>query len=334
MSATIAYSCPFVPAEWIEAHGLAPVRIAPSCKGRSVGLRPGLCPYAHAFVDEIAQTDGAAGVVVTTVCDQMRRVADLIARDCDLPVFVLDVPHTWQTPGTHKLYVGEIERLGTFLERVGGSHPTQDRLADAMVERDAARAALRDSRGFVSPRRYSELIYEFNGSGARLFVGGESRPADSRAGVPVALIGGPLPPSSFGIFDLIEQAGGYVALDGTETGERTLPAPFDRRRLRDDPLGTLADAYFGSIPDPFRRPNSEFFQWLRQCIIGSGVRGIVLRHYVWCDNWHAEAQRIKDWAELPFLNLDTDSEGNDSTRTLYRLQSFMEMLRCVPVRGG
>ena len=51
------------------------------------------------------------------------------------------------------------------------------------------------------------------------------------------------------IFDLIEQLGGRVVLDGTEGGERTMPARFDPERVREDPLGELVRAYFDTIPD-------------------------------------------------------------------------------------
>ena len=144
--------------------------------------------------------------------------------------------------------------------------------------------------------------------------------------VPVAIVGGPLMAESFEILDLIEQAGGYVALDGTETGERTLPAPIDRRRLADDPLGALCDAYFGSIPDPARRPNSEFFKWLGRMIEERGIRGLIAVHYLWCDTWRAEVRRIAEWSELPLLPLDAADNGLDPTRAKLRLEAFLEVI--------
>ena len=40
--------------------------------------------------------------------------------------------------------------------------------------------------------------------------------------VPLALLGGPLLQSDYTILDLIEQAGGWLGLDATEGGERTI----------------------------------------------------------------------------------------------------------------
>lgn len=323
MKKTVVYSCPFVPAEWIEAHGLSPRRIAPDCDCIKVGLIPGVCPYAHAFINEVT-SNKATAVVLTTTCDQMRRAADVISCSSDVRVFLLNVPHTWQNPSAYRLYIEELKRLSGLLEGMGGSCPTNDALANVMRRYDDARYALRSSRAFLTPAHYSRLIGTFN-------QGELDAPALGRvvkpSGIPVALIGGPLPASSYGIFDFIENAGGYMALDGTETGERTLPAGFDRRRLRDEPFEVLAEAYFGSIPDPFRRPNSEFYVWLKQCIVDRGIRGIILRRYVWCDHWHAEAQRIREWAGLPFLQIDVGDEVGCSVRALSSLQAFMEMLR-------
>ena len=65
----VAYSSPFVPSEWIAAHGLRPQRLRLRA---AEGLTRGICPYAGALIQ--AATDGldASALVLTTVCDQMR----------------------------------------------------------------------------------------------------------------------------------------------------------------------------------------------------------------------------------------------------------------------
>jgi len=146
-------------------------------------------------------------------------------------------------------------------------------------------------------------------------------------GVPLAIVGGPLMRREFDILDLAEQAGGRVVLNATETGERGMCAPFDRRRLKDEPLLELANAYFGGIQDASRRPNSEFYKWLKSKFTDREVRGIIFHRYVWCDMWHAELRRLKDWTDLPVL--DIDSTGDDEThrqRTANRIHAFLETL--------
>ncbi len=322
---TVVYSCPFVPAEWLAAHGLQPSRILPrpiSASG-SPGARAGVCPYTWAFVQTVRSHPEAGAAVFTTTCDQMRRASEWIGCDGRLQVFLMNVPSTWQTAAAHGLYVSELRRLGRFLVRLGGTEPSPDKLAEVMREYDAMRSALRAAAGRLTPRGYSEAIARFHQE--RSVSLDRSEPT-SPAGVPVALVGGPLLAHHLRIFDLVEKYGGTVVLDGTTSGERTLPAPFDRRALSDDPLRALADAYFGSIPDAFRRPNSRLYEWLRGEISRRGVRGIIFRSYTWCDTWHAEAQRMKEWSEVPVLTMTGGDDEHIDAHGASRIEAFLEML--------
>lgn len=326
MMKVVIYSCPFVPADWIAAHGLRPKRIQP----RSVaGLQTtdaafGVCTYVRAFLAEVVSDGDASAVVVTTVCDQMRRASELIARDRDLPVFLMNVPATWETAAAHRLYRDELERLGRFLVCLGAEAPARDALAAVMLDYDTRRSSLRASGGALGPRGYSEAIAAFHRTGESV---PESVPTEVLGGgVPLALVGGPMLREDMAIFDLVEQAGGRIVLDGTETGERTLPAPFDRRGVRDDPLMELTRAYFGTIPDASRRPNSELYRWLEREVRDRGVRGILYRRHVWCDLWHAELHRLREWIDVPVLDLDGDDDERGGGRRAGRIQAFLEML--------
>ncbi len=145
--------------------------------------------------------------------------------------------------------------------------------------------------------------------------------------VPIAVVGGPLMQRDRVLFDLIEECGGRIVLDATETGRRGQRRAFDRRRLAEDPLMELADAYF-SIPDASRRPNSELYRWLKEELAQTGARGIVFHHYVWCDTWRAELARLKEWVGLPVLGLDSDGHGETNVARLRtRIRAFLEMLQ-------
>jgi len=326
MMNTLVYVCPFVPAEWVAAHGMRPCRLLlDAAKERSLsGVPSGVCPYAHTFMSRALFEADAAAIVVTTLCDQMRRVAELIARSSELPVFLMNVPSTWQTSTAQQLYIAELKRLGRFMVRLGGKSPSREQLAEVMREYDTTRSRIRAARGVLSARHYSEAIATFHRKGSADLAPPGAVPTPR--GVPLALVGGPLMANHFQVFDVIEKAGGHVVLDATETGERTLPTPFDRRQLADDPLMELAIAYFGSIPDAFRRPNSELYRWLKRNVTERDVRGLILRRYVWCDTWHAEVQRMREWANVPLLDLDIGDDDHDS-RTASQIQSFLAMLK-------
>ncbi len=117
-------------------------------------------------------------------------------------------------------------------------------------------------------------------------------------------------------------------MDATETGERGLCATFDRRALQNDPMIELSQAYFAGIPDASRRPNNQLYSWFKHKLVSRKVRGIIFRRYIWCDIWHAELGRMKQWSALPILDIDTD--GNKQTlpaQTTQRIYAFLEMLQ-------
>lgn len=147
-------------------------------------------------------------------------------------------------------------------------------------------------------------------------------------GVPLLLLGGPLLAEDDSFLELVEGAGGRIVVDGSETGERTLPAPLDRRRLAEDPLDELARIYFDAIPDAFRRPNTRLYEWLGREVSARSVRGIILRRYPFCDLWHAELHRLRTWSDVPVLDLDVETgDEGEASRTLARIEAFLEMLR-------
>ncbi len=327
---TIIYTCPYVPAEWIAAHGLRPSRIILSAvsSAGSIARAEGVCPYVRAFIDEVITAKRACGIVMTTVCDQMRRAFDIIVGKCNVPVFLMNVPNTWQSIAAQKVYLDELKRLGRFLIRLGGNSPSHDDLAKVMLEYDTARACILSAREHLTSRDYSEAIVQFGREGPSAMPNNAEGAKTPIAGLPLAILGGPLMKQSFDIFDIVEQSGGRIVLDATETGERGMCAPFDRRRLRDDPLMELANAYFGGIQDASRRPNNELYKWLARELVNRSVRGIIFHRYLWCDMWHAELWRLKDWVDLPVLDIDIggDNETNQH-RMPNRIRAFLEMLQ-------
>jgi benzoyl-CoA reductase/2-hydroxyglutaryl-CoA dehydratase subunit BcrC/BadD/HgdB len=324
---TVLYSSPFVPAEWLATHRVRPVRIRPDPQAarRVAGSLAGMCPYARAFMGEALAPVGPDAVIVTTTCDQMRRAAEWLSMSGDRPVFLMNVPATWQTPVAARLYRLELERLARFLVHIGGRAPDPAYLVEVMEFYDARRAALRDAAGRLSSREVSEAASRFD---LGEFILPTTRPG---AAVPrrtaVALVGGPLMRGDDRIFQAVEEGGGTVVLDGTESGWRTRPASFDRRRLRGDPLMELVDAYFGAIPDVFRRPDTLWHEWLRREVPASGARGVIVWRYVWCDLWAAAAAVIRQATDLPVLQLDVPGDESEFEQVRNRIQAFLEVLQ-------
>jgi benzoyl-CoA reductase/2-hydroxyglutaryl-CoA dehydratase subunit BcrC/BadD/HgdB len=329
----VAYTSPFIPPEWITAHGFQPMWVPPgrlpTCQEKPDwqsaprANRRGLCPYAGILMDEADEGIEASALVMATTCDQMRRAAELVETASRIPVFLLNVPATWQTPAARQYYAEELRRLGRFLVQLGGKAPSASELAGIMLQYDRARAALRCDAADWPARRRAEAVLGLRGVRQSLTRGQDAR---APSGVPLALVGGPLLPQDHGLFDLIEAAGGRVVLDASETGERTLPRPLRHEAMQGDPFEELVAAYH-AIPDAFRRPNDRLYEWLGREIEACGARGLLLRRYLWCDIWHAEWRRLKEWSPVPVLEIDVaDDEPSVPNRTQGRLEAFLETL--------
>ena len=328
---TIIYTCPYVPAEWIAAHGLRPSRIIPDSASSVLSLagREGICPYVRGFVAAVTKNERAGAVIVTTVCDQMRRAFDVVTRECELPAFLMNVPNTWQNTAAQELYRDELLRLGRFLVRQGGKSPSNDALAEVTLRYDAARTCILASREQLSARSYAESIAAFGRDGPQTSCTSRNTQYTRRNTryVPLAIIGGPLMKQEFRIFDIVEESGGRIVLDATETGERGLCASPDVQRLRENPLRELAKAYFCGIVDASRRPDCELYDWLERRLAEREVQGVIFRRYVWCDMWHAQLRRFKDLIDLPVLDIDTAGDfESERSRTAGRIRAFLEML--------
>jgi hypothetical protein len=55
----VAYSSPFIPPEWIAAHGFQPLRLAPDSS--AIAPPPGVCPFAHDFLHALSPGGLATG---------------------------------------------------------------------------------------------------------------------------------------------------------------------------------------------------------------------------------------------------------------------------------
>lgn len=310
MAETILYSSPFVPPEWIAAHGLRPRRWLGG-ERKEITTPPGACAFACGLARGSAPAGAevdTAGIVFTTTCDQMRRSAEFRAEQSP-PRFLMNIPATWRTAAARELYREELHRFSRFLIACGGSAPPPGQLVRTMNQYSVQRA------GFA-------LAHLSRDDSPRCAM---AHPAGTRARV--AIVGGPLRQQDHRIVELLEQAGGQIVLDASETGERCRPAAFDAQRLVNDPVEELVRAYFDTIPDVFRRPDTMLYDYLRNRLADRQVQGIVLVRHVWCDQWHAHVVRLRQTFGLPVVEIDLGAGNEHWSRTRTRLETLATILQ-------
>ncbi len=340
----VFYTSPWVPAEWIRAHGLEPrgVWFAREFAFDPLPLAAGVCAFAHAVV-RLAERERESAVIFTTHCDQLRRGFDAVAGAAPARLFLFNLPATWQTPVAQRIFCSELERLGRFLVELGGHAPAPKALLEIMTQYGQARRRLLEAAAGCPAREYAEAIARFHWDGS---VGLLPAPAPMRntaaEATPLALVGGPLPQSQWGLLEAMEKAGGRVVLNATEAGERSLWLAPSWETLRKNPSAAevpalredLARAYLENCVDVFQRPNTRLYTWLEERLAARRVRGLVLWHYVGCDLWRGEAHTLREALGLPVLLLDADETASPERigasgwpRAAGRIEAFIESLQ-------
>jgi hypothetical protein len=72
----VFYSSPWVPPEWIKAHGLEPRGVWLVGDSRPLPLASGVCAFAESVV-RLAERHSDSAMIFSTHCDQLRRGFDL-----------------------------------------------------------------------------------------------------------------------------------------------------------------------------------------------------------------------------------------------------------------
>ena len=285
----ILYSSQYLPPEWISAHGLEPVNIKPCTEVISEGLGEGVCPFAESMYRNALSSENLA-VIFTTRCDQMRRISELY-RSSGKETFLMNIPSTWKNPVSLDIYMDELLRLSRFLTQLSGNELSIDWLKSRIKGREI----------FISPCE-----------------------KDVRR---IALMGGPAIESDTELIKMIESNSATIAFDATELGEIAQP-DIDFDNLEKDPVAELANAYFADMPDIAKRPNTQFYEKAERMIKEREIEAIIVRVYPWCDLWHAEIQRLKDYFGLPLLHLTADINVTPlkDKRLQTRVKAFLEML--------
>jgi benzoyl-CoA reductase/2-hydroxyglutaryl-CoA dehydratase subunit BcrC/BadD/HgdB len=318
----VLLTSPWIPPEWVKAHGLEPRGIgalpdtATTSPTRPLGA--GVCAFADCAARCAEAADGQT-IVFSSHCDQLRRAFDAVA-DSDPPRhFLFNLPATWQTETADAMFRAELERLGRFLESLGGTHPALAELVDWIARYDQARRALVQTATECPAQTYAESVAAFHRDG-QVHIPAPSPPL--RATKPVALLGGPLPRSQWILLDQVEKHGGRVVLNATENGERSLELSSPAQTQWVD----IARAFARRVVDVYQRPNTLLYDWLGPRLSDRGVRGIILWHFVGCDLWRAEARSLREAFGRPVLSLDADETPSGLARQAGRVQAFLETL--------
>lgn len=324
MRKRVVYTDPFVPMEWIFAHELLPCRITPVSSNQQ-SVAQGLCPFADSLLYGMTREDQNDLLILTTSCDQMRRLPEWIAPAANQPIFLLNVPKTWKSENAKHLYRDELYRLSHFLQHHGGQKPDDPSLTTCIKMYDSVRRQLQSTRKSRSSKEFTQTIIDFHKNGIPVLS--RRGRAVEKPGVPIAITGSPLFEDHLFLFDIAQESNGRIDLDATESGELSLPGHLQESGWSSDPLHELVRIYW-EIPAVYRRPNTLLYEYLLREIHARRIKGLIVVYHTWCDLWHAELPTIKETITVPVLELCLDQVDSKSAhqRIKTRIQAFMETI--------
>lgn len=345
----VGYYCTFFPQELAMAADAVPVGLC-GTKEEPIAaaeetLPRNLCPlikssYGFAVTDKCPFFNFSDLIVGETTCDGKKKMFEFMGEF--KPVHVMQLPHMKTNKQSFGLWVEELRRLRSRLEKELGKEITDQALWEAidLVNRESAAAkAVCDlnrqeppalsgmdlltviwSRGFNKDKE--ETIRMLDALRESLAAG-----SGVAAGKPRVLITGcPIGLGSEKVVSLVEELGGTVVALENCTGYKTLPLQTDTSF--EDPIVALADKYL-KIPCSCMTPNSGRMELLKSMAADFSADAMIDLTWQACHTYNIESREVGKLcrqAGLPFLQLESDYSASDTESLKVRIQALLEMV--------
>lgn len=341
------------PFELLEAAGAIPLRYlwggtsAFETRGLRL-LKNEACSLLKGIAGALASGEGVRpdAFVIGGACDQLRRFAEIVRRDLEIPVFELDLPRAHALPGSAGRLRDELDGLARELEAFPGLEPVVEETLASRIgawnrsRESLARLAGQAARGMMGgaealalarsvwvlgPERFVDLAARIEGSGGEGAAAGSSR-ALAFCGPPL-LFGGERAAQLLG-----RERPWRLAFDLSETGFFPHGEPIE---AGEDPLGALAErANRFPLACGFKRPDAAFLRALE----GEGrpeAAGVVCGSLSFCAPWNHQMTRFRRrTGGRPFLGLEGDFADAQESRLKTRIGAFLESLSTIRKAHG
>ena len=347
----IGYVCKYVPVEALEAMGAHMERIEPderlvSFDAAESCMHANVCSFSKATFETVL-SGNLDGIVLTTCCDSMRRLADALrAQAPDLFIHVLDVPRDTGEAAC-ALYQRRVAELlsaygefanATFSEeklfaQLGGTLCPAEGTCDSTLELDYAR--LHSEAAPAAPQVDSHNLNQAADSAA-WSEGYEASERNADEAVAVPQVNCTLQPQTHfsptmpnvgiagaranaEIKRILEAHGVNIAFDITCTNASRRFVP-----RKADTLAHYAHDVLAQLPCARMRdisPRKAFFDRVLP-----QIDGLVFHTVQFCDMYSYEYSDLKRTSPTPILALETDCTAQSHGQMLTRLEAFLESI--------
>lgn len=355
----IGYVCKYVPAEALEAMGAHMERIEPdeslvSFDAAESCMHANVCSFAKATFETVL-SGNLDGIVLTTCCDSMRRLADALhAQAPNLFIHVLDVPR-----GTGEaacaLYQRRVAELlsaygkfanATFSEKklfaqLGGTLCPEEGNCDSSLELDYARLHSEAAQPSFRLAKSSSVSQSFANSNQAVDSAAWSEGCEASERSTIATAAAPQvdnalqPQTHFSptmpnvgiagaranaeIKRILESHGVNIAFDITCTNANRRFVP-----QKADTLAHYAHDVLTQLPCARMRdisPRKDFFDRVLP-----QIDGLVFHTVQFCDMYSYEYSDLKRTSPAPILALETDCTAQSRGQMLTRIEAFLESI--------
>ena len=317
----LGYICKYAPIEVFESMGVEMKRIDPQVSNftqADMKMHPNICSFAKGVLEDV-MAGGYEGVILTTCCDSIRRLYDVLKQELpDRFIYILDTPRITKDAGI-TLYEARIRKMIAAYEAFSGKTFEEEKLADILRKK----------------KKEQSISLGESGSGDVLAA---SAPA-SEAGVPAA--SAPAPEADAGrraghaarrknigligaranesIVRILEEKHANLAFDLTCTGLK--------RKYLLEPDQVLT-GYTRGLLSQFPCMRMEAASGRDELIerYAGSVDGVIYHTVQFCDNYSYEYAWLKKRLNRPMLALETDYTKQSYGQILTRIEAFLESL--------
>ena len=198
----LGFVCKYAPIEVFEAMGAEVGRISPSVVSFNQAdtlMHPNMCSFVKSVLEEVIGSD-YEGVILTTCCDSVRRLCDVLKEQCpDKFIYMIDVPRK-VNDFSAKMFTENMREMIRAYEAFSGRHFEEKafqqilerkaeaaRLSGAPANNDGPRVGLvgtRCSSGVMNvlENHHAQILFDMTCTGlARTFTGSGEDPLASYA---------------------------------------------------------------------------------------------------------------------------------------------------------
>ena len=339
-----------VPEELMYAAGILPVQLMESDdegtvqKGETI-LPIFVCDYCQSTLGQAisGEYDYLDGLVVTDACANVRTLVRAWEVHGKTPYLYYFTPPFSKTEEGRAYYARELVRFRESIEAFSGVHITDEAIGSAIETYNENRRLIRElyelrsrnevplsANGIVEVVRAGLVLpkEEHNRMLGKLL---QELPRDGKkrqGSIPVflsMLIFEHCMTSDFNLMEMIEELGGYVALDDVWMGPRYFSEPVEPGP---DPMKALLDRYLGNVPSGYRYPLKPRLDWICDQLERHEIKGAVFVVPKYCHPYLFEYPYIeRELKDRGITTLFLETEGSMPREAIrVRLQAFMEVV--------